>query len=466
MIKTLLPLLFLVAFYPAQACDMPSNLDVKEAFPFGFTLTWNAVKGASGYVVYYRQANDPQALWAMVEAKTNATTLTGLAANTAYTLQVATVCKNDTSKRVKVSYTTPRVSKLKSPMLYSLQMSEGRLADAGGPSGNYGNNEAYAYKILTQTTGKISLEFSEFSLGANDTLFVYDGSVEGRLIGRYIGATIPKPIVSSEASITLLFVSDSMTNSTGWRATWKTVPTATPSTLPVLAAAAPPPPKPATTGNTKPTPVQPTKPTTPPANQPTVTPPSSGSGSPELPAPATALAPDADYSGSFTLTFSDTDRSGKGIAARFANVAYVTDGKQQSNPAAGMMWEDFRNVAGTWTPRAGTWKTEKGKFLQTDTELKNTNLSASLTQNDKAGYLYHWRFAMQGKGNSRRAGLHFFCSSVTAENRGNSYLVFIRDFDKEPDVVELYECIDNALNLRFKQEVKLNEDGSQDMKVV
>lgn len=466
MMKTLLPLIFLLAFHTAQACETPSNLDVKEAFPFGFTLIWDAVKGAQGYILYYRRSDEVEAPWIQVNTKTNAVTLTGMAANTEYLIRLCTVCKNDTSKKLQAKYTTPRVSKHKSPMLYTLQMSEGRISDAGGQSKDYGNNEAYAYKILTQAAGKIQLDFSEFSLGANDTLFVYDGSVEGRLIGRYIGSTVPKPIVSSEASITLLFVSDSMTNSTGWKGTWKTVPTATPSTLPALAAAAPTKPTTPTGGTSRPTQV-PTKPTTPAPNQPTVTPPTSSNGKAELPAPATALAPEADYTGNFTLTFSDTDRSGKGVANRFANIAYTVGGKQRSNPEAGMIWEDFRNVAGVWNGRAGVWKTEKGKFLQTDTESKNTNLSTALTQNDKTGYLYHWRFAMQGKNSSLRAGMHFFCSNPALENRGNSYLIFIRDFEKEADVVELYECVDNILNLKFKTAVTLNEEGTtQDLKIM
>lgn len=445
----------------AHACDLPKNVDIKEEFPFGFTITWDAVKGAVAYRIYFRESGQTN-IWTPATSLTNSVTLTGLSAGTKYDIRMRTVCRSDSSSSLlQFNYTTPKISKRNAPQIYTLQMGTGYFADAGGYLLPYGNNEAYAYKIITQKAGKIQLSFTEFSLGANDTLFVYDGGIDGRLIGRYVGNRIPKDIVSSEASVTFLFASDSLTNNSGWAGQWKTVPSETPSTLPALAPQAPAKTQPPAR-NTKPTPVAQAQTNNPPQNTtPTAAPASTAA------APITSFAASSGYMDNITLTFSDADRSGKGIAGRYVNIATQQAGRWRSNAEKGMMWEDFTKVSGIWTAREGAWSMGKnGKIEQTDNNVKNSNLSAALKQNNQNSYLYHWQFRIEGRGDSRRAGLHFFCSAATGDNRGNSYLAFVREQDKEDDVVELYESTANVLSLKAKQSIKIPDgDALLDLKV-
>ncbi len=71
----------------------------------GATLTWNAVTGASGYLVQYHAVTSPASAWINVTTQTNSVTLTNLVCGTHYEWHVATVCGSATGSISP--YTTP-----------------------------------------------------------------------------------------------------------------------------------------------------------------------------------------------------------------------------------------------------------------------------------------------------------------------------------------------------------------------
>ncbi len=98
----------------------------------------------------------------------------------------------------------------------------GVLFDSGGNS-VYSDNENYTLTICPQNAGlSTKLDFTIFDTEANsDTLTIFDGqSISDPSIGSYSGTTSPGSVQATNASgcLTLQFVSDTTTNSTGWSA--------------------------------------------------------------------------------------------------------------------------------------------------------------------------------------------------------------------------------------------------------
>ena len=73
----------------APVCDVPVNLQSSNITTTSFTVTWDAVSGASGYTVDYRL---PGGSWSSTTAATNSIDLSGGSPNTTYELRVKTDC--------------------------------------------------------------------------------------------------------------------------------------------------------------------------------------------------------------------------------------------------------------------------------------------------------------------------------------------------------------------------------------
>lgn len=92
----------------------------------------------------------------------------------------------------------------------------GSIYDAGGPTGNYSNNESYTRTIYPGTSGmKTQLAFTEFHTESvtYDYLEIYDGtSTSATLIGKYGGTNSPGVVKASSSNssgaLTLHWVSD------------------------------------------------------------------------------------------------------------------------------------------------------------------------------------------------------------------------------------------------------------------
>ena len=70
-------------------CETPINLQSSNITTSSFTVTWNAVSGASGYIVEFRVAGGS---WSSTTTASNSIDLTGGAANTTYELRVKSDC--------------------------------------------------------------------------------------------------------------------------------------------------------------------------------------------------------------------------------------------------------------------------------------------------------------------------------------------------------------------------------------
>ena len=85
----------------------------------------------------------------------------------------------------------------------------GSFYDAGGPSGDYSNNENYTKTFYPGTSGNmLRMEFTSFyTESANlDYLEIYDGtSTSATLIGKYGGSTAPGTVTATNASGALTF---------------------------------------------------------------------------------------------------------------------------------------------------------------------------------------------------------------------------------------------------------------------
>jgi gliding motility-associated-like protein len=119
----------------------------------------------------------------------------------------------------------------------------GVFFDSGGPSGNYGHNQDYYARFLSDVGSYVHVKFSEFNVLAGDTLFIYDGTdASARLIGKFTAANVnaaqydtdnwekapPKDIFSSGYNVLgavspralfFHFKSNSSGAAAGWKAT-------------------------------------------------------------------------------------------------------------------------------------------------------------------------------------------------------------------------------------------------------
>jgi spore germination protein YaaH len=96
------------------------------------------------------------------------------------------------------------------------------IFDMGGPNRNHYDNENYSYTIAPSGATSVSLTFSAFTTQAgSDVLSLYDGpTTASPLIGNYSGTTSPGTVNSTGPSLTLKWISDASTVSSGWKATW------------------------------------------------------------------------------------------------------------------------------------------------------------------------------------------------------------------------------------------------------
>lgn len=102
------------------------------------------------------------------------------------------------------------------------------FTDPGG-NGNYLNNQSSFYEICPSEPGTfVSVNFSNFNLGAGDNLVIFDGSKsDDPIIGQFSGGSNPGIITSSNADgcLSFAFHSDNATVSSGWNASVTCSPT-------------------------------------------------------------------------------------------------------------------------------------------------------------------------------------------------------------------------------------------------
>ncbi|HMS67231.1 MAG TPA: hypothetical protein PKD18_03805 [Saprospiraceae bacterium] len=95
----------------------------------------------------------------------------------------------------------------------------GTFVDSGN-TGNYGDGENTTVTFCSNSDAPISFAFTSFSLGAGDTLKIYDGaSISSPLLGTFIGSLTPDTITASNSCLTFRFISNTdMVVGSGWSA--------------------------------------------------------------------------------------------------------------------------------------------------------------------------------------------------------------------------------------------------------
>ncbi|TAE48503.1 MAG: hypothetical protein EAZ89_15205, partial [Bacteroidetes bacterium] len=461
-------------------CPNPENLIAGDIFPMGATLSWNKVADAGSYKVTLRRKIENAS--EIFFTSGNSLTVTGLSSNALYQWQVQCICGGDSSAVIGNSFLTPNIMNTSGQaQVYSARLNTGKLHDSGGVLGAYTNNENYLYRIIPPDGGKVELRFSRFETQQDkDILTVYDGlNTSGKVLGSYSGKVTIPTLTSSGNGLTVQFVSDGRDMAPGWVASWKSIGGTGQGTGGQGA------------GN---------------SGQGTGGSGTAGNGGqgtgnngqgtgnngnsgnagntggtkPEVPAtpgsfdpglvysaahPETAPELKDAYPGTFTLSFADRDRSGRGLNYRFYNIAGKSAQGWKCNPQAGFFYEDFSRLGSEWKSVTGTWAVSGGRLTQSDPAPDNTNLYTDLRQSNQDIFLYHWRAAMTGSGTNRRHGLHFFASTPETEDRGTSYFVLVRDTDTE-DYVEVYKTVNDQFDRKIRQVVKLEKGKVYDYKVV
>ena len=295
---------------------------------------------------------------------------------------------------------------------------------------------------MPKSQKQVTLTFNSFDIEKEfDKLTIYDGpNINGRAIGTYSGQELPPRITSTKGALSLQFSSDNRTTAKGWLASWETaIGSSEPGTPPI---SGPEPPAPVTGG-----PFQ-----------------ADLEFNERNPVTQAILQP--SYEGSFTLSFDDKDKSGRGLVERFYNVAQYTKLGWRSNIKKGFLYHDFDQGLGPdWIPVNGNWDVREGVLAQTDINQDNSNIFTSVAQEAGDSYLYHWRARMSGNKDNRRLGLHFFISDPTKTNRGDSYFVWIRDA-RGGDFVEIYKTVNDRFSMKMKKSARIEADKVYDYKVI
>jgi len=130
----------------------------------------------------------------------------------------------------------------------------------------------------------------------------------------------------------------------------------------------------------------------------------------------------------FSVSFVDEDNTnGSGLARRFYQVIDFDGTDWRANQQQGFFSDNFDlPIHPDWTVVNGNWTTTNNVLEQTDESNSNTNIFAELNQQLSNRYLYNFQMNIDGTGNNRRGGFHYFCDQPNLTNRGNSYFVWFR----------------------------------------
>lgn len=207
------------------ACSAPTNAIASNASSSGFTISWTAVAGSTGYEVQYRVQGTTT--WSTITTSNASVALSGLAANTIYEFQIRSVCGSNLSPYTAIgSATTTVVNQgVTINMKNGTETScTGTLYDDGGPTANYTHNKSYTLVIQPSGATSVSINFSQWAAENNyDFLRIYNGtSVSAPLLGSWSGAN-PGTVTANSGAMTLRFTSDGSVNAAGWKATWTSV---------------------------------------------------------------------------------------------------------------------------------------------------------------------------------------------------------------------------------------------------
>jgi N-acetyl-anhydromuramyl-L-alanine amidase AmpD len=294
----------------------------------------------------------------------------------------------------------------------------GNFYDSGGAAGNYADDERLIWTIAPPNATSVTVNFNSFSAENTwDYLYIYDGAdINAPLIGYYTGTNNPGTITSSGGSLTFEWRSDCATTAAGWNASWTSI---------------------------------------------------INTSQADVTAPTTTVTVNGIWqTQDFTATFAENDNAGgSGLEKSYYQVIDYDGADWRANNTRGFFSDNFdlATIHSDWTSVTGTWGINSGVLEQSDENSTNTNIYAPLTQNLSNRYLYNWAGKIDGTGNNRRAGFHFFCDNPTATNRGNSYFVWFR---VDQSACEWYEVINDTFSLVHSVPMTVNANQWYDWKVI
>ena len=303
------------------------------------------------------------------------------------------------------------------PTIITYTASAGTLYDSGGGGANYSDDERNLYLIEPVNVVTVTLNFQSFSLENNwDYMYIYDGATTSDpVLGVYTGTTLPSTVSSTGGSILIEFRSDCSTTAPGWQLSWTSV---------------------------------------------------AGPVAGDIIAPTTSVAFLNNWKTTdFIADFSDADNTGgSGVNHRFYQVIDYDGTEWRANADHGFFSDNFDvAIHPDWTAATGTWTIASGYLNQSDEVNTNTNIYASLNQDDHDKYLYHWAGKISGAGTNKRAGFHFMCDDASLPNRGNSYFVWFREDDNK---VQIYKVVSDVFTLEVDLPLTLNAGQWYDFKTV
>jgi hypothetical protein len=169
----------------------------------------------------------------------------------------------------------------------------------------------------------------------------------------------------------------------------------------------------------------------------------------------------------FLVDFTDEDNvNGSGVARSFYQVIDSDGTDWRANADRGFYSDNFDQASGIhpdWTQVTGTWTNSNGYLEQTDESLSNTNIYAYVKQDLSNRYLYNFQFKLDGAGNNKRGGFHYFSDDPTATNRGNSYFVWFR---QELQTLEFYRVSNDTFSQEKVYPLEFQQNTWMDVKIV
>jgi len=198
-------------------CDMPTNMTISSVTGASALAEWDSVPDALGYTIRIKLNSGVQ--WSYYNVNATQYEISGLAADSLYDVEVATVCDTSESAWAVESFTTSTLAD------YVLTECKGKVMDSGGDEGLYDNNQDYLVSIAPVGASRIRLTFESFATEATfDFLHIFDGDTSSaNLIGTFDGETAgdnPGVITSSGGVISMHFTSDNTQIRDGWEAYW------------------------------------------------------------------------------------------------------------------------------------------------------------------------------------------------------------------------------------------------------
>ncbi|MBW7868687.1 MAG: T9SS type A sorting domain-containing protein [Brumimicrobium sp.] len=277
----------------------------------------------------------------------------------------------------------------------------GTLYDiGGGPNKPYYDKENYSYTIAPPGASNITVDIQSMNIEQGyDYLYIYDGTSTGapQVPGSpFTGTNAPAAFTTTGGAFTLKFTSDGATTAQGFKLNY---------TCNVV-----------------------------------------------LDDPISLVNANPGWkTEDFEQTFDDSAPNSS-LKKNFYNVADFDGTEWRSNATRGFFTEDFNDgsIHSDWTIENGTWS-EGTNLKQSNESEGNSNIYASLTQSLSNTHIYAWKGKISGSGTNRRAGIHIFSDDPTAENRGNSYLVYFRpDAASNPgnEEIQIYKVENDVLSLK------------------